>query len=323
MRITMFSTKPYDRDFFSRRESDHEVVFQEARLNHTTASLAAGSDAVCVFVSDDVDAGAIAALAEAGVDLILTRSAGYNHIDIDAAKAHGIAVARVPAYSPSAVAEHTVGLVLAVNRKIHRAWNRVREGNFALHGLLGFDLDGRVVGVVGTGAIGQKFARIMHAFGCSVIAYDPRPQETLDVVQYVELDELYEQSDVISLHCPLTPQTQHLIDGSAVERMRQGVLIVNTGRGALIDTTAVIEGLKSGHIGALALDVYEEEEDYFFEDRSDYIIQDDELARLMTFPNVLITAHQGFFTEDALREIARTTLDNATGFETGGPFHRV
>ena len=323
MRIVMFSTKPYDRDFFSRCESPHELVYQETRFTEATASLASGFDAVCVFVNDEVNAAAIATLAELGVELILTRSAGYNHIDLEAARQHSIAVGRVPAYSPSAVAEHTVALVLAVNRKIHRAWNRVREGNFALHGLLGFDLDGRVVGVVGTGKIGGKFAQIMHAFGCEVLAFDPHPDRSLDHVTYVELEELLERADIVSLHCPLTSDTHHLIDRESIGRMKPGVLIVNTSRGALVDTVAVIDGLKSGQIGDLALDVYEEEEHYFFEDRSGDIIQDDVLARLMTFPNVLITAHQGFFTEDALAQIAGTTLDNATAFERGDEFHRV
>lgn len=323
MRIMMFSTKPYDREFFSRCESPHELAYHEARFDQATASLADGFDAICVFVNDRVDAAAIEAVSALGVELILTRSAGFNHIDLEAAREFDVAVGRVPAYSPSAVAEHTVALILAVNRKIHRAWNRVREGNFALHGLLGFDLDGRTVGVVGTGKIGQKFAHIMTAFGCEVLAHDPYPDDSLDCVCYVELDELFETSDIISLHCPLTPETKYLIDADAIARMKDGVLIVNTGRGALIDTSAVIEGLKSGRIGDLALDVYEEEDEYFFEDRSDSIIQDDVLARLMTFPNVLITAHQGFFTEEALTEIALTTLENATAFERDEPFHSV
>lgn len=323
MRIAVFSTKPYDRDYFERCRSGHELVFIETRFTAATARLADGFDAICVFVNDEVDRASIEELADRGVRLILTRSAGFNHIDVTAAHDHDIGVGRVPAYSPSAVAEHTVALVLAVNRKIHRAWNRVREGNFALHGLLGFDLDGHVVGVVGTGAIGRKFATIMRAFGCEVLAFDPCPDEAFDAVTYVGFDELLRRSDVVSLHCPLTSETHHLIDSVAIAAMKPGVLIVNTGRGALIDTAAVIAGLKSGHIGELAIDVYEEEEEYFFEDRSDRIIQDDELARLLTFPNVLITAHQGFFTREALTEIARTTLGNASAFERGEAFHEV
>jgi D-lactate dehydrogenase len=323
MRILVFSTRPYDQTYFEACESEHEIEFLETRFTPATAGLAAGFDAVCVFVNDEVSRASLDVLAGHEVGLVLTRSAGFNHIDVEAARELGIAVGRVPAYSPSAVAEHTVALVLAVNRKIHRAWNRVREGNFALHGLLGFDLDGRVVGVVGTGAIGRKFATIMHAFGCEVLAYDPYPAPDLDAVRYVELDELFAESEIISLHCPLTADTHHLIDRDAILNMKRGVLIVNTGRGGLIDTAAVIDGLKSGHIGELAIDVYEEEEEYFFEDRSDAIIQDDMLARLMTFPNVLITAHQGFFTHEALEEIARTTLDNASAFERGEAFHSV
>jgi D-lactate dehydrogenase len=321
LKIIVFSTKPYDREFFDRENEHHTIEYRETRFSEATVPLAAGFDAACVFVNDAVTAPAIEALSRLGIGLILTRSAGFNHIDLDAARTHGVAIARVPAYSPSAVAEHTVALILAVNRKIHRAWNRVREGNFALHGLLGFDLNGRTVGVVGTGKIGRLFARIMGAFGCKVIAFDPYPDPDWNDAEYVTIDELFERSDVISLHCPLTPETQHLIDADAIARMKRGVLIVNTGRGGLIDTAAVIDGLKSGQIGDLALDVYEEEEAYFFEDRSDSIIQDDTLARLMTFPNVLITAHQGFFTEDALSEIARITLENATAFEQGRPFH--
>lgn len=323
MRIAMFSTKAYDRDFFSRADSEHELVYHEARFNEATVPLAEGFDAVCVFVNDDVNAAAIEALSELGIELILTRSAGCNHIDLNAAREFGVAVGRVPAYSPNAVAEHTVALILAVNRKIHRAWNRVREGNFALHGLLGFDMNERVVGVVGTGKIGAIFARIMHAFGCEIIAYDPYPDASLEHVRYVALDELFELSDIISLHCPLRDETHHLINAAAIAQMKKGVLIVNTGRGALIDTSAAIAGLKSGRIGSLAIDVYEEEEEYFFEDRSDHIIHDDVLARLMTFPNVLITAHQGFFTREALSEIAKTTLENATAFANNAPFHRI
>jgi D-lactate dehydrogenase len=322
MRIAMFSTKPYDREFFeaANEAHGHEIVFHEAQLHEDTCSLARGFDAVCVFVNDDVSSAVLEHFDDWDIRLVLTRSAGFNHIDLEAADAHEITVARVPAYSPWAVAEHAVALVLALNRKIHRAWNRVREGNFSLNGLLGFDLRGRTVGVVGTGKIGMHFAQLMVAFGCDVVAYDPMPDpELTDEIggRYVSLDELFGLSDIISLHCPLTDETHHLVDADAIASMKEGVMLVNTGRGALIDTPAVIDGLKSQQLGYLAIDVYEEEEQYFFEDRSDRIIQDDVLARLMTFPNVLITAHQGFFTREALTEIAETTLGNATAFESG------
>jgi D-lactate dehydrogenase len=320
MRVAVFSSKPYDEESLrAANHGDHELVFVEARLSVQTAPLAGGADAVCVFVNDDVGAGVLGLLKEQGVRLVALRSAGFNHVDLAAAAALGLPVTRVPAYSPHAVAEHTVGLILALNRKLHRAYNRVRENNFALTGLLGFDLCGRVVGVVGTGQIGAVFARIMVGFGCEVLAFDPFPDDacTRAGVRYVELDELFSRSDVVSLHCPLTAQTRHLIDGAALARMRDGVMLINTSRGGLVDTVEVIEALKSGKVGYLGLDVYEEEAALFFEDRSDSVIGDDVFSRLLTFPNVLVTAHQGFFTAQALQNIATTTIANLTAFEAG------
>ncbi|MEZ6189446.1 MAG: 2-hydroxyacid dehydrogenase [Planctomycetota bacterium] len=327
MRVAVFSSKPYDREFLEAANAagEHELVFFEAGLDLRTATLAAGFGAVCAFVNDTCSAEVLEALAEGGTRLLALRSAGFNHVDLGAARRLGITVARVPAYSPYAVAEHAVALVLALNRRTHRAYARVREGNFALQGLLGFDLHGRTVGVVGTGKIGLCFARIMAGFGCRVLGADPRPSpEFLELGEVVELDALFRESDVISLHCPLTPETRHLIDAEAIEHMRDGVMLINTGRGALVDTRAVIAGLKAQKVGYLGLDVYEEEEALFFEDHSGDVIQDDVFMRLLTFPNVLVTAHQGFFTREALANIARTTLGNVSAFERGeGELFRV
>jgi D-lactate dehydrogenase len=321
VRIAVFSARGYDRRFLEEANArhGHELTFLEARLDETTAKLADGYDAVCPFVNDRVDTEVVARLAAGGTRLLTLRSAGFNHVDLEAAQEHGIAVVRVPAYSPYAVAEHTVALMLGVERKIHRAANRVRDGNFALDGLLGFDLRNKRIGIIGTGKIGMIVARIMRGFGCSIRAYDPFPSDDVrDLgVRYEDLDTLLGECDVITLHCPLTPETHHIIDADALTKTRPGVMIVNTSRGALIDTRAVIDALKDGRIGHLALDVYEEEGDLFFEDLSDTGIQDDVFARLLTFPNVLITAHQAFFTEEALRNIAETTLGNATAFAEG------
>ena len=323
MKVVVFGTKAYDRRFLEQANESHghELTFLEPRLSAATAPLAAGYQAVCVFVNDSVDAAVVAALAEHGVRLVALRCAGFNNVDLQSAERHGLTVARVPAYSPHAVAEHTVGLILAANRKLHRAYNRVREGNFALEGLLGFDLHGLTVGIIGTGKIGSLVARIMHGFGCRLLAHDIAPDSAcLDLgVDYRELDDLLVESDVVTLHCPLTPQTQHMIDARALERMKDGVMLINTSRGALIDTPAVIAGLKSGKVGHLGLDVYEEEADLFFEDLSVQVLQDDVFARLLTFPNVLITGHQAFFTRNALESIAETTLRNITDFENGAP----
>lgn len=329
MRIAVFSTKPYDQRFLNRanaeRDHGHELTYFEPRLVPETAPLAAGHPAVCAFVNDVLNAEVLQILKDGGTELIALRSAGFNHVDLEAADRAGMTVVRVPAYSPHAVAEHALALIMGLNRKIYRAYNRVREGNFSLEGLLGFDLHGRTVGVIGTGKIGVSFARIMSGIGCRILAFDPYPApEAEGLVEYVPLRRLFAESDVISLHCPLTPETHHLIDDDAVAQMKDGVMLINTSRGQLVDTRAVIEGLKSGRIGHLALDVYEEEESLFFQDLSDQVIRDDVFSRLLTFPNVLITGHQGFFTEEAVRNIAETTLANVTAVETGeGAAHRV
>lgn len=318
MRVAIFSTKPYDRDFLNEvnAEHGHEFTFFEPRLTTETRGLADGFPAVCAFVNDQLPADTIAYLAERGLKLIVLRCAGFNNIDLNACDEHGVVVLRVPAYSPHAVAEHTLGLILALNRKIHRAHNRTREANFSLDGLLGFDLHGRTIGVIGTGKIGAVFINVMKGLGCHILAYDPYPNASLDV-QYVALDELLQKSDVISLHCPLTPETYHLINADTIAQMKRGVMLINTSRGALIDTQAVLDALKDEQIGYVGLDVYEEESDLFFEDLSDRIVRDDVFMRLMTFPNVIVTGHQAFFTQDALRAIATTTVNNITAFKNG------
>jgi D-lactate dehydrogenase len=319
--VAVFSTKPYDERYLqaANREGQHALTFLEPRLTEATAPLARGHEAVCAFVNDDLSASVLKALADSGSRLIALRSAGFNHVDLQAAGDLGLTVVRVPAYSPYAVAEHALGLILTLNRKIHRASARVREGNFALNGLLGFDLHGRTVGIIGTGTIGTVFARIMTGFGCDLLASDPYPNEECRQmgVTYVEREELFRRSDIVVLHCPLTPETRHVVNRTSLELMRDGVMIINTSRGALIDTLAAIEGLKTGKIGYLGLDVYEEEAELFFEDRSDLVIHDDIFSRLLTFPNVIITGHQAFFTEEALRHIAASTIGNLTAFEQG------
>jgi D-lactate dehydrogenase len=320
VRVAVFSARSYDREFLtSANASRHELHFFEPHLNEQTATLAAGFSAVCVFVNDHANANTIAKLAAEGIRLIALRCAGYNNVDLKAATAHQLTVVRVPGYSPYAVAEHTIGLMLALNRKLHRAYNRVREGNFALDGLLGFDVHGKRVGIIGTGKIGTVVAKMLIGFGCEVLAFDPVENDECRAVgvRYVKLDELLATADIITLHCPLTPENKHMINAQALERMRDGVMLINTSRGALIDTLAVIEALKSGKIAHLGLDVYEEEEEIFFEDRSGLIIPDDVFARLLTFPNVIITGHQAFFTREALENIAATTIDNITKFEDG------
>ena len=321
MRVAVFSTKAYDRRYLepAAREAGHELVFFEPRITAGTVILARGFPAICSFVNDLLPADVLRALADGGTRLIALRCAGFNQVDLEGAARHGLRVARVPAYSPFAVAEHAIGMMLALNRKYHKAYNRVREGNFAIDGLLGFDMHGRTAGVVGTGKIGAIVAKILAALGCQVLLYDVRENpECRQYGKYVPLAELFAASDIISLHCPLTPQTEHVINDGAVGRMKPGVMLINTSRGALIDTQAVIAGLKEGKIGYLGLDVYEEEADLFFEDLSSRVIQDDVFTRLLTFPNVLITSHQAFFTENALREIARVTMENVTAFERGG-----
>ncbi|MFN2286917.1 MAG: 2-hydroxyacid dehydrogenase [Chromatocurvus sp.] len=321
MRVVFFSSKPYDEAFFNRANASHgfDFHFLQPHLDRHTAALAEGADAVCVFVNDRLDSDTLDVLHGLGVELVALRCAGFNRVDLARADALGIRVVRVPAYSPHAVAEHTLALLLALNRHIHRAHNRVREGNFSLDGLMGVDIHGLTAGIVGAGKIGFNVARILRGFGCRVLVHDSR--SVPDVVglgaQEVPLDRLFAASDIITLHCPLTPETFHMVDSDAVERMRRGVMLINTSRGALIDTRAVIDGLKSGRVGALGLDVYEEESELFFEDLSGKVIQDDVFARLMTFPNVLITGHQGFFTRDALQNIAQTTLDNIRRIRDG------
>lgn len=318
MKVAVFSTKKYDREFLeAANHARHELIFLEPRLSTETASLADGSEAICVFVNDRVDAAVVAKLAKSGIRLIALRCAGYNNVDLKSLADHGLTLVRVPGYSPYAVAEHTVGLMLALNRKLHRAYNRVREGNFALDGLLGFDLNGRTAGVIGTGKIGSVVAKILVGFGCRVFAFDPIENDKCRQigVRYSALDELLARSDIVTLHCPLTPANQHMINAAAIAKMKTGVMLVNTSRGALIDTAEVIAALKSGKIGYLGLDVYEEEEEIFFEDRSGLILSDDVFARLLTFPNVIITGHQAFFTRDALENIAVVTIKNITDFE--------
>ncbi len=328
MRVVVFSTKPYDQAFLlgAAAGSGHQLDFLEARLSRETVALAEDYPAVCAFVHDQLGGPVLRALAAGGTRLVALRAAGFNNVDLAAAEEVGIRVGRVPVYSPHAVAEHAVALILSLDRRTHRAFNRVREGNFALDGLLGFDLHGRCVGVVGTGRIGTEFARIMAGFGCRMMAYDPLPNPEVTALgaRYVDLPTLFAESDIIALHAPLTPQTHHLVDRESLQGVKPGVMIVNTSRGGLIDTEAAIEALEDGRIGYLGLDVYEEEEGLFFEDLSQDIIQDDTFARLLTFPNVLITAHQAFFTEDALRRIAETTIENISTFEaTGAPLHEV
>lgn len=330
MKVAVFSTKQHDRQTLASANAaagePHEFSFFEAHLDIPSAALAKHATAICPFVNDHVDRAILALLHEQGVGLVALRGAGFNNVDLNAAEEFNIKVARVPAYSPWAVAEHATALILALNRKTHRAYARVREGNFALEGLLGFDLHGRTVGLVGIGRIGLVMARIMHGFGCKIIAHDPVPNAEVEQLggRHATLDELLASSDIISLHCPLTPQTQHLIDAAALEQMKRGVMLINTSRGAVIDTMAVIDGLKNGKIGYLGLDVYEEEGDLFFEDLSGQVIQDDVFARLLTFPNVLITGHQAFFTAEALQAIAETTIANLTAFEAhGAPVHEV
>ena len=330
--VAFFDTKPYDQSSFEKQLaaltsaqgrplSDLlSLHFFDTRLGPGTARLAAGFPVVCAFVNDDLGAATIERLAAGGVQMLAMRCAGYNNVDVGAASSHEISVARVPAYSPHAVAEHAVALILTLNRKTHRAYERVRDGNFSLKGLVGFDLHGRTAGVVGLGKIGRCLAEILVGFGMHVVAYDAFPDTAYAErigIRYVDLDTLCGVSDVISLHAPLGPGTYHMVNTERIARMKPGVMIVNTSRGGLVDTSALIEGLKTGHVGAAGLDVYEEESEYFFEDRSDRVITDDVLARLMTFPNVLITSHQGFLTEEALRNIADTTLSNVMEFVGG------
>lgn len=324
MNVAVFDTKPYDRQYLQRALATGTITWQfhEFRLSTQTVPAATGATSVCVFVNDRVEAACLDGLKQLGVRHVALRCAGFNNVDLEVAKRLGILVTRVPAYSPHAVAEHTLALLLTLNRRIHRAYNRVRELNFSLNGLVGFDLFGKTVGIVGTGKIGRLTAQIFRGFGCQVLAFDTQPDAAwadAHQVAYTDLNTLFEQADIISLHVPLFPQTKHLINEQSIARMKPGAYIVNTSRGKLIDTTALIAALKSGHLGGVALDVYEEEEGIFFEDHSGDVLQDDELSRLLTFPNVLITSHQAFLTHEALTEIARVTVENIARIAVGTP----
>lgn len=317
MKIAFFSTKPYDKTYFNAHNENQSIVYFETRLNKTTCNLASGFDVVCVFVNDMLDREVIELLHQHGVKLIALRCAGFNNVDLEAARESGIQVSRVPAYSPEAVAEHALALILTLNRKTHKAYNRVKECNFSLNNLVGFNVYKKTVGVIGTGKIGQAFCRIMKGLGCEVIAFDPYPSQDLKEfgVSYVDLDHLLQKSDIISLHCPLTEQTKHIINENSLKQLKPNCMLINTSRGALIDTEAVIQGLKEKQVGYLGIDVYEQEEKLFFEDLSEHIIDDDLILRLIGFPNVLITSHQAFLTEEALHEISKSVLNDIRQFE--------
>jgi len=325
MLVRFFDTKPYDRRFFEAAlaGSPLQVEFREPRLDTPLADAARGAQAVCVFVQDHLDAPCLELLVQGGLKMVALRCAGFNNVDLAAARRLGIAVTRVPAYSPHAVAEHAVALLLTLNRKTHRAFNRVRELNFSLNGLVGFDLHGRTVGVIGTGRIGRIFAEILKGFGSRVLCHDPYPADEWAAkvgATYLPLEDVLRNSDILSLHTPLTPETHHLINERTLRLTKSGVIIINTSRGKLIDTKALIAGLKSGHIGGVGLDVYEEEEGVFFEDLSGSTLHDDVLARLISFPNALVTAHQAFLTQEALGEIARVTVANLRAYAEERPF---
>lgn len=321
MKVAVFSAKPYDRDSLDEMNDrfGHDLVYYEARLGPLTARLAEGFPAVSVFVNDEVDAETIASLASGGTRLIATRSAGYNQIDLEAAAQHGITVARVPAYSPNAISEFTVGLMLMLARQIHRGYQRTRQNNFELNGLLGFELQDRTIGIVGTGRIGANVAKALSGFGSTLLAHDVYENPELEgIVRYTTLEEIWREACTITFHVPLTPETYHMVNAESIAQLRRGVMLINTSRGALFDTVAVVEALKTGQIGALGIDVYEEEADLFFRDLSDQVVQDDVFARLLTFPNVVVTAHQAFFSDEALSNIAETTLANISEFERTG-----
>jgi len=318
MRTAVFSTKVYDKDYLEKaNEGRHELVFFESTLRPSTVRLAEGFDSVCAFVNDNLSKEVIEGLAKHGVKLIVLRCAGFNNIDIETTSVNGITVLRVPAYSPHAVAEHAVALILTLARKTHKAYNRVRDGNFSLERLIGFDLFGKTVGIIGTGRIGIVLANIMLGFGCKIIAFDRYENKELisKGVKYMSQDEVFAQADIISLHCPLTPDSHHMINSQTLSQMKRGVMLINTSRGKLIDTEAAIESLKDSHLGYLGIDVYEQEEKIFFKDLSEVVIRDDKIARLVNFPNVLITAHQAFLTDTALSQIAFTTIENLNNYE--------
>jgi D-lactate dehydrogenase len=323
VRVAVYSARPYDRAHLDRAASraGHVLVYFDAHLDAATSQLARGFEVVSAFVNDRLDAAVLHALGEGGTRLIALRCAGFNHVDLAAAAAAGIRVVRVPAYSPYAVAEHTVALILALNRHLPRAVTRVRDGNFALDGLVGFDLHGKTAGVIGTGKIGEVVVRLLIGFGCRVLAYDPHPSPAVTALgaTYATLETLLAESRVVTLHCPLTPDTHHLINADAFALLSKGSMLINTSRGGLLDTRAAIAALKSGHLGSLGIDVYEEEADLFFEDLSGTVLRDDVFARLLTFPNVIVTAHQAFLTTEALTGIADTTLTSITAFAAGEP----
>jgi len=320
MRVLTYSAKSYEIPYFqSFNNGQHDLQFTEAVLNQDTVSQAVGYEAVCCFVNDDLTRDVLSALKQHGIKLIALRSAGYDHVDLKAAGELNLTVVRVPSYSPHAIAEFTLGMILALVRKITRAHDQIRRHNFSLEGQLGFNLQGKTVGIIGTGKIGNVLAKILSGFDCKLIAYDPFPNEicqNLGVI-YTTKEELFQISDIITLHCPLNPETYYLINNASLAQMKKGVVIINTGRGSLIDTVAAISALKIGIIGALGLDVYEHERELFFQDHSNDIIFDDEFIRLQSFPNVLITGHQAYFTKEALENIVKTTLDNITSFERG------
>ena len=323
MKIAVFSAERYDRKFLDAANvgEAHQLTYFEAPLELSTASLAAGHDAVCIFVNDTVDAAVLDALQRGGTRLVALRCTGFNNVDLAAAERLGIKVVRVVNYSPYAVAEHAVALLLALNRKIHRAYNRTRDSNFALDGLMGFDFHGKTVAVIGTGKIGKVFARIMRGFGCEVIGYDTYPSAEFEALgaHYAAPGEIGAKADLISLHCPLTPETHHIVNAETLARVKPGALLVNTSRGGLVHTEAAIEALKSGQLGGLALDVYEQEAGLFFRDLSSTVIVDDVLQRLISLPNVIVTGHQAFFTQEAITTISETTLRSVTEFATGKP----
>ncbi len=327
MKLAFFSTKPYEKRFFEKMnvKYNHQITFFDAHLNMETISLVKGFEAICVFVNDTLDEPILEKIMENNVTLIVLRSAGFNNVDIKAAHKLGLSVVRVPAYSPYAVAEHSLALIMTLNRKIHKAYNRIRDDNFSLEGLIGFDIHTKTVGIFGTGKIGKTFAKIMSGFSCRLIAFDLfEDKECIALgVEYVSYNELFATSDIISLHCPLNHETHHLINKETLSMMKKGVMLINTSRGGLIDTPEIINSLKNGKIGYLGLDVYEEEADIFFEDLSGKVLQDDVLARLLTFQNVIVTSHQAFFTDNAMNKIAETSLDNITKFEQNTPVNLV
>ena len=323
MKVAVFSAKRYDRDFLNAANvaAGHQLTYFDVPLERETVGLAAGYDAVCIFVNDTAGSDVLEALGRGGTRLVALRCTGFNNVDLKAAAQFGLKVVRVVTYSPYSVAEHTVALLLAINRKIHRAYNRTRDSNFALDGLMGFDLHGKTVAVVGTGKIGRVFARIMVGFGCEVIGYDKYPSPEFETLgaRYAEPGEIGARADIISLHCPLTPETHHIVNADTLARVKRGALLVNTSRGGLVDTEAAIEALKSGQLGGLAIDVYEQEADLFFRDLSSTIISDDVFQRLVSFPNVIVTGHQAFFTQEAITTISETTINSVTEFAAGQP----